>query len=166
LDSNSSGTWKSHLIPALPPPSTPERKEKGDKEKVEREKDKSDKEKSEKSDREKGEKDKVVKSDNKDDDQTLNVPCPATRAGCLIGSRGAVVKEIIRRTNARIVISDVIEIKVSSIALGDITPDPTGYRMVTIKGSDKAIAAADILVRSVIELGAKALGKDTPVPLY
>ena len=66
----------------------------------------------------------------------VTVPCPASRAGCLIGSKGAIVKEIMRRTTARITISDEVILKLSPLALAtnkDMTPDPTGYRWVTIK---------------------------------
>lgn len=78
------------------------------------------------------------KAERAEDSHTVavTVPCPASRAGCLIGSKGAIVKEIMRRTTARITISDEVILKLSPSALAtnkDMTPDPTGYRWVTIK---------------------------------
>ena len=90
----------------------------------------------------------------------------------------------------------ILKLSPSALATNkDMTPDPTGYRWVTIKvppylsiylsiylptstvnsltmifntfyrlilqGGDDSVGAADALVRSVIELGAKALSKWT-----
>jgi rRNA processing protein Krr1/Pno1 len=82
---------------------------------------------------------------------TKTVQCPLTRVGTLIGTRGVIVKEIMKRSGATIVVAE-------SSFLDDSDP-PVEVREVHIKGSKNAVATAEKIVRSLIENGTKVLNK-------
>jgi hypothetical protein len=69
-----------------------------------------------------------------------------TRVGSLIGTRGSVIREIMKRTGTTIMVGDV--------------PDPQSgidYRDVTIRGSIAGVAEADKLIQGIIDVGTKIL---------
>ena len=93
----------------------------------------------------------VAKISKKNQIATRTVQCPLTRVGTLIGTRGVIVKEIMKRSGATIVVAE-------SSFLDDSDP-AVEVREVHIKGSKNAVATAEKLVRSLIEHGTKVLNK-------
>ena len=101
----------------------------------------------------------VSKNAKKGQVVTRTVHCPSTRVGTLIGTRGVIVKEIMKRSGATIVVAE-------STFLDDSDP-AVEVREVVIKGSKNSVASAEKLVTSLIEHGTKVLNKkdyasDTP----
>lgn len=82
---------------------------------------------------------------------TRTVHCPSTRVGTLIGTRGVIVKEIMKRSGATIVVAE-------STFLDDSDP-AVEVREVLIKGSKNSVAQAEKIVTSLIEHGTKVLNK-------
>lgn len=79
--------------------------------------------------------------------RTLN--CPMSKVGSLIGTRGTVIREIMKRTNTIIVVGDV--------------PDPSSgkdFRVVTIRGNQSGVLEAESLVSGIIEHGTKVLSSN------
>ena len=76
----------------------------------------------------------------------LTKQCPLSRVGSLIGTRGSVIREIMKRTGTIIMVGDI--------------PDPLSgvdYREVTIRGPAGGVAEAEKLIQGIIDIGTKVL---------
>ncbi len=82
---------------------------------------------------------------------TKVIACPVSRVGTLIGTRGVIVKEIMKRSGAIIVVNEAS------------VPDPTNpsqqIREVQIKGSRSSVLSAEKIIRGLIEHGTRVLSK-------
>jgi len=75
-----------------------------------------------------------------------NLKCPLSKVGSLIGTRGTIIKEVMKRTGTTIIIGDC--------------PDPGSnqdYRDVSIRGPQNSVEVAEKLVLDIIEYGTKIL---------
>ena len=72
--------------------------------------------------------------------------CPMARVGSLIGTRGSVIREVMKRTG-------------TSIMVGDIPDLLSGvdFREVTIRGAAGGVAEAEKLIQGIIDIGTKVL---------
>ena len=98
----------------------------------------------------------IQKSSKSNRSTTRTVRCPVLRVGTLIGTRGIIVKEVMKRTGATIVVSDA--------AMPDPEDPAQEVREVLIRGSRAAVLAAEKLVRQLIEHGTKVLTKGGEKP--
>lgn len=73
-----------------------------------------------------------------------SIRCPMPKVGSLIGTKGSVIKEVMRRTGTTIIVGDVNE--------------ANDFRDVTIKGTQAAVIEAEKFVVSIIDVGTKILG--------
>lgn len=82
---------------------------------------------------------------------TKVIACPVSRVGTLIGTRGVIVKEIMKRSGAIIVVNEAS------------VPDPSNpsqqIREVQIKGSRSSVLSAEKIIRGLIEHGTRVLSK-------
>lgn len=77
---------------------------------------------------------------------SISVPCPLDKVGLVIGTRGAVIKEIIRRSKAHIFVAEE-----TLLVAGEVC------RMIEISGADKEVELGKQLVHIVLLHGPNAM---------